>query len=418
MKKAILRFISVIVVICMTVGILLYLTRLLERKQSYYKYYQFFNEENDYDVLFLGTSHVINGIYPLELWNDYGIVSYNFGGHGNPIPTSYWAMINALEYTTPKLVVIDCLGCTGGGKTSYIEYLHMTFDEFPLSINKIRAIEDLFGADPNKVGLIWDFSVYHNKWSEISEEDFNANYIRERGAEQRIGVVPITQSIRIDDNDIGTDNSLGELYLRKMIEECQKRKIDVLLTFLPFNANETQQMDANRTRMIAEEYKLDYLNFLDIELVNYRTDFYDEEGHLNPSGARKVTNYIGSVISTKFDVPDNRNNPDYKEEWDYNYAGYLETKEWNIKSEEDLATYLMLLSEDDLDVGIYRGKAFENIGDTRVVDLISDRNCWKYDKENEMVISVKRDGDIVDESTWIYKDGKITRDLEYVKGRE
>lgn len=59
-------------------------------------------------MLFMGTSHVLNAVYPMELWNDYGIVSYNFGGHGNYLPTTYCIMKNALEYTTPKLMVIDC----------------------------------------------------------------------------------------------------------------------------------------------------------------------------------------------------------------------------------------------------------------------------------------------------------------------
>lgn len=37
----------------------------------------FFNQPKDYDVLFFGTSHVRYGIYPMELWEEYGITSYN-----------------------------------------------------------------------------------------------------------------------------------------------------------------------------------------------------------------------------------------------------------------------------------------------------------------------------------------------------
>jgi hypothetical protein len=68
----------------------------MERKASDFKYANFFEQDEDFDVLFFGTSHVINGIFPMELWNDYGIVSYNFGGHGNEIATSYWDNIDAV----------------------------------------------------------------------------------------------------------------------------------------------------------------------------------------------------------------------------------------------------------------------------------------------------------------------------------
>jgi hypothetical protein len=68
----------------------------MERKSSDFKYADYFEQDEDFDVLFFGTSHVINGIFPMELWNDYGIVSYNFGGHGNEIATSYWDNIDAV----------------------------------------------------------------------------------------------------------------------------------------------------------------------------------------------------------------------------------------------------------------------------------------------------------------------------------
>ena len=51
--------------------------KLFERKYSYSKYYDFYKQQQDFDVLFLGTSHVLNAVYPMELWRDYGIVSYN-----------------------------------------------------------------------------------------------------------------------------------------------------------------------------------------------------------------------------------------------------------------------------------------------------------------------------------------------------
>ena len=67
-----------LLVICMTVISLKGMTDLSQRKSSDFKYRPFFEQEEDFDIIFLGTSHVINGIFPMELWNDYGFFSYNF----------------------------------------------------------------------------------------------------------------------------------------------------------------------------------------------------------------------------------------------------------------------------------------------------------------------------------------------------
>ena len=65
----------------MTTGVLLVLilvriSGLVERKSAYQKNGDFMEQSEDLDVLFLGTSHVINGVFPMELWKEYGITSY------------------------------------------------------------------------------------------------------------------------------------------------------------------------------------------------------------------------------------------------------------------------------------------------------------------------------------------------------
>ena len=69
------RILACLLTLVLLVCLLTVLTNLTERKDSDEKYAGFFSEEENFDVLFFGTSHVINGVYPMELWNDYGIVS-------------------------------------------------------------------------------------------------------------------------------------------------------------------------------------------------------------------------------------------------------------------------------------------------------------------------------------------------------
>ena len=79
-----IKFRRVLAVLCFSLLLILVVgvtQKLFERKYSYSKYYDFYQQEEDFDVLFLGTSHVINAVYPMELWRGVGVVSFNIGKH-------------------------------------------------------------------------------------------------------------------------------------------------------------------------------------------------------------------------------------------------------------------------------------------------------------------------------------------------
>ena len=88
MKGTLWRAIGCVLTVCLLLVSLNALTHLMERKDSIQKHQSFLEQEADFDVLFLGTSHVFCGIFPMELWNDYGIVSYNVAGYSSRIPTT------------------------------------------------------------------------------------------------------------------------------------------------------------------------------------------------------------------------------------------------------------------------------------------------------------------------------------------
>ncbi|MGN0438773.1 MAG: hypothetical protein ACI4F4_09645 [Lachnospiraceae bacterium] len=359
------KILSCIMVICLTVCLLVPLTNVMERKSSDVKYADFFKQEEDFDVLFMGTSHVINGIFPMELWNSNGIVSYNLGGHSNMLATTYWTMENAFDYTTPKVVVIDCFTLSNNWKCSdEFAYMHLSLDAFPISKTKLKAIWDLsddpileealskkdaseLGEPRTKIGLLWDYSVYHSRWNALEENDFNVSPNLEKGAESRIRVSNEKLN-RIDPGLKMEAGTVGEEYLRKMIEDCQSRGIEVLLTYLPFPGNKGRQMESNYAYDIAKEYGVNYINFLDMDLVDYQTDFYDEN-HLNPSGARKITKYIGDYLVEHYQIPDRRTNTDYQY-WYEDYEEYEAFKNDNLRAQENVIKYLMLLSDDNVDV--------------------------------------------------------------------
>lgn len=385
MKRKLWRIISCVLTLCLLAVSLNFLANLMERKDSIEKYQPFFEQETDFDVLFMGTSHVINGVFPMELWNDYGIISYNFGNHGTSIPTIYWFLENALDYTNPKLVVIDCLRIEGSSKISDTGFIHTSMDCFPLSTTKIAAAMDLTDSNillealgkgsksttrrKTPISLLWKFSLYHSRWTELTAQDFIPNITKEKGADSRIAVATPNDTSQVDRSGKLKDN-IGVEYLRKMIENCQSREMAVLLTYLPFPAGGSDWANANRIYEIAEEYDVNYINFLDMDIVDYDTDCFDSNSHLNPSGARKVTDYLGKYIMENYQIPDQRSNPEYSG-WFEDYEEYKAMKEKNLEAQSKWDAYLMLLADKNLDSIIEIGNP-KMWNDNKFVNLVEN----------------------------------------------
>lgn len=200
-------------------------------------------------------------------------------------------------------------------------------------------------------GILWDFSVYHSRWIELGYDDFYPSASKEKGAQTRVAVATPREIIQVPSDSYLEEETLGVQYLRKMIEECQEKGIEVLLVYLPFPPQEQDFLNANRMYKIADEYGVDYINFLDMDIVDYSTDCYDEGSHLNPSGARKVTDYLGQYIMEHYEIKDQRENDAYAD-WHDAYKEYEKLKESNLKEQQDLDNYLMLLADKNYDVMI------------------------------------------------------------------
>lgn len=385
------RIVGVIKVVCFLTLLLISIvgtTKLFQRKDSVIKYTDFYEQEEDFDVLFLGSSHVVNAIFPMELWEDYGIVSYNCGGHGHQIATTYWHMQNLLEHTTPKLIVMDIFGVHYENKYGEAEQLHESFDSMPLSKTKYRAVQDLFD-DPtsedykDRWSYFWDFSVYHSRWNDLKEEDFNHKVSCEKGAESRINVaVPLDYDI-IGIDKVWAEDSLSQQYLCKIIEDCQRRGIEILLTHIPYPAYTGYQEAGNMTYKIAEQYDIPYIDFVRMNnVVEYTTDCYDEGSHLNPSGARKVTDYLGKYIVENYDIPDRREDEAYTK-WHEDYQEYVTFKHENLQAQTELDKYLMLLHDENLNSCIYISGESNYLQNTVIHRLLD--NAALYGKVSNLI---------------------------------
>ncbi len=372
---------------------LLYLNNLMIRKDSEQKFHEFYVQEENFDVLFFGSSHMYNGISPMDLWKEYGIVSYNLASSGCKITASYWVLKNALRYSIPKLVVIDCAYLSDTKVNQNANYNHRIFDSMPLDRMKLEAIGDLYNGFKDRMSFICPFTLYHERWSELEKKDFEIQYYTGRmGFDPQTTVTEITLPPLVS-SSVKDVNNVSTEYLKKMIEECHMNGIDVLLTFIPFNENEDSQNHAAYIQKIADEYDVHYLapDYL-LKAVNVKTDFansQEDNSHLNFSGAHKMSDYIGEYIVKHYDIPDQRNNPVY-DDWNEYYDQYVNYILSLIKSQDMLDAYLMTIADKNFniiidinDLDIWNNRNYVNLIENLGVDMseVSDATDFIVIKE-------------------------------------
>lgn len=374
MKKKLL-LLGKTILFLIILGICLFAVSLVvERKSSYDKNQLFFTEakKDNIDAFILGSSHVINGINPAQLYGDYGYTAYNLGGFGSIMKSSYWQFKMALDYCTPKLVIVDSYMLEND--IQYVddpnanvnsEELHLNIDRFPLNKTKLDAINDLFEAQDKKYPFIADFIVYHDRWKELNADDFKrlygkAEYNPLMGAVMEYGVH--SAEFNYTDFQAGPlgSETVSTTYLRKIIEECKARDIQVLVVTLPFLAMQDGQMAAQTAEAIALESGVYSLNMLEIPgIIDLNNDMMDA-GHLNVTGAQKVTSFLGSFIAQNLPLPDHREDAGY-ENWDEALSKYRTEIYTMAERNEDIYSQLMTLKliagERDVAISIRGGSA-------------------------------------------------------------
>lgn len=98
-------------------------------------------------------------------------------------------------------------------------------------------------------------------------------------------------------------------YLDKMRKLCEKEGIKLLLVKAPSLAPQWYEGQNQQVLDYAEKYGLDYVNFYELLKetgIDYETDSYDGGLHMNYSGARKLSRYLGRYLKRHMKWEDHR----------------------------------------------------------------------------------------------------------------
>lgn len=301
---------------------LLLLNRGMRRDDSARKYGAFFADRQGFDVLFLGTSRVLDGVTPMELWRDYGITSYNMGNNSETLGMTRQVLETAMLTHKPRVAVIDVFYVSREAHEAWTyAFRHLFYDALPLSKAKIQAV-CATQPEGERLEFLMPFSLYHGRWDEILSGKTERMVECEpfmMGSEMRL-------SRAVRDNYVLTDAvTEGELpghqALRDIAALCRANGVEPVFMALPGHASEQEQMDMNSVARVAQELGVPFINMVRMGIVDNQTDCYDWHGHLNPDGASKATAYLGAWLRENMNLPDHRADSAYAY-WNENLAQY------------------------------------------------------------------------------------------------
>lgn len=276
---------------------------------TYIGFYQM--EKNSVDALFFGSSHAVSAYIPQELYNNYGITSYNLGCDQQNIIVSYYWLKEALRLQSPKVVILDC----------YILFPYLpnaplntpenstrkALDFMRWSPVKMEATETICYYDENQSLLSYYMPNirYHTRWTELTSDDFLFSSLAEQcelkgysplfGQIGDIDYTPFTEDANTENTSM---HPLMLMYLEKIRALCEENNIALILVETPATTIDVSKYNA--VSAYAKEYNLLYVDFnLDTTYqeagFNFALDNCDDN-HANIWGAQKITNYLGQII--------------------------------------------------------------------------------------------------------------------------
>ena len=285
---------------------------------------EYYDSAQNHDIVFVGDCEVYENISPVTLWEEYGISSYVRGSPQQLIWHSYYLMEETLKYEKPDAFVFNVLSMKYGEPQSEA-YNRLALDGMKWSGTKADAVRASMTDEEEFITYLFPLLRFHSRWSELKGEDFKYAF-------QKVPQLSINGYLmRIDVDGIEklrtgrdlSDYSLADVcweYLDKMRVLCEENGVELILMKAPTNTPQWFWYDQwdQQVQAYAEKHSIRYYNFLNnVEEIglDYMTDTYDQGGHLNLSGAEKLSSYFGKILMDELALTDHRNDPAYEQTW-------------------------------------------------------------------------------------------------------
>ena len=268
----------------------------------------FYNEpEDEFEVMFFGSSHTYAAFSPLRLWERTGIKSYVFATQRQPLWATYAYLAEALKTQSPALAVVDCRGALEPAESYEEEGVTYSFmDDLPFSWNKVRLAWSSAGTMSGRAELLCNFIKYHGRWISLTEADYAFDraalrdpykgYVFLPAKEEsfpRPAVGHITECAPLDRKN--------EYWLRRIITLCREEGVALWLVKTPSNLEAAEKALVNTVERIAAEYGVPFADFNEsYEEIGLAPELFFDAHHMDARGAAQFTSWFAQRLTAQY----------------------------------------------------------------------------------------------------------------------
>jgi hypothetical protein len=266
-----------------------------------------FVEENNYEILIIGSSRAECQFYPPIIDSATGLRSYNIGMTGAVMPFIAASLEAYLENSESPQYVILNLDLHSLGDAIDTVY---KFPRYFAYLHNRKLYEGLAGCDTRFPGFRWislySMPYFGTKYLSNSLHGW-LNIPTEYDAEYEQGFAPCKSDPRMQQIDslqfIPTHAELSPV-IKNAIERinkiCIDHKIKLILTVSPlFHLQEKSAVSYDNSKHTLNQYAIENnIPWIDLgqDSLRFRSEFYGDPAHLNKQGALIFTRHFCSVL--------------------------------------------------------------------------------------------------------------------------
>ena len=296
----------------------------------------FYDEPKDsIDVVYLGSSHIMSGVSPVQIYQETGLTGYTCGSTKLSVPSAYLYLKEAIRTQHPSVVVMDASRIFKAYKNTYYEEdTRRSLDYVAFSKEKLEVASTLMEGDDrqNLVSYALPLIRYHSRWSDLKKEDFTYMFMDKHMALKGQSVSFNISKFALPDNflDVVQEDEGYAIdyesidYFEKIVETCKENNITLILVKIPcYSWNKTKHEIATD---LAQSYGIPFVDYCtadmleEIDFVSTK-DFQDEGDHLNSFGAAKISKHLGQYIRENY-ISGEEHTETVVSEWEEDAAYY------------------------------------------------------------------------------------------------
>lgn len=294
---------------------------------------QYYREAGKHDVIFLGDCEVYANYSPMELYRDYGITAYVRGTPQQLVWMSYYIAEETFRYETPRVLVFNVNAMRYSEPVSEA-YNRLTIDKMRWSVSKVRIIKASVTEEEQFLSYVFPILRYHSRFDKLTQEDFSYLFqVKDNtfnGFQLHTEIVPPTS---FPVQKLLADYQFGDIcyeYLDKLRLLCEENGTELILVKAPSLYPYWYGEYDEQIKEYAVQYGLSFYNFIERSEeigLDFSEDTYDGGYHLNLSGAVKLSQYFGNILTQEHSLADHRQDVEIAAVYEKKLQAYDETIE-------------------------------------------------------------------------------------------